>query len=132
MPLPHFELSSSQYGLLSEALIRELPDPDSGEDALREWFARGLDPEEHASEVSELVFLGLLMRTDRALSLTGLGAAVHYRAASEAAEERLASVIRLVDRVTRVRHPRLPVAVSRLARGACSYEEALAEAARVD
>ncbi|MFG2885157.1 hypothetical protein ACGFYV_23165 [Streptomyces sp. NPDC048297] len=125
MPLPHFELSSSQYRLLAEGLLRDLPDPETGEDARQDWHARDLEPQSSEADVSELVFLGLVARAGGSLSTTALGAAVHYRAAHEAAEERLSAVVRLAQ-AAEDSHPRLAGTVWRLADGSLSLDEALA------
>jgi hypothetical protein len=127
MPLPHFELSSYQYRLLAETVHMPLPDPASGPDARTEWLARGLDPDDSEADVPELVVLGLVAREDGSLAMTGLGAAVHYRAAHEAAEERLSAVVRLAVSAGGA-HPRLASALRRLAQGSVSLDEALAEA----
>lgn len=131
MPLPHFELSSSQYRLLAETVLNSLPDPVTGEDVQLEWLARGLDPEDPELDLSELIFLGLVSQEQGSLVMTRLGAAVHYRAAHEAAEERLAAVARLVQ-AAEYTHPRLARAVRRLAQGVTSLDEALADVAGGD
>ncbi|WP_043672027.1 hypothetical protein [Streptomyces xylophagus] len=129
MPLPHFELSSSQYRILAEASLRPLPDPANDEAAQQEWIVRELDPEGVQSEVSELVFLGLVVREGSALALTALGSAVHHRAGHEAAEERLAAVARLAEAMEDA-NPRLARTVRQLVQGSISLGEALARAAR--
>ncbi|MEU0584324.1 hypothetical protein [Streptomyces sp. NPDC006132] len=129
MPLPQFELSRPQYQLLAATVLMPLPDPAGADDARTEWLARGLDPGDDELDVSELVFLGLVARKDGSLTMTGLGAAVHYRAAHEAAEERLSSVARLAESAEDT-HSQLARAVRRLAQGTISFEQALAEARR--
>jgi hypothetical protein len=131
MPLPHFELTSSQYRILAEASLRSLPDPANDEASQQEWIVRELDPEEARSEVPELVFLGLVAMQGGTLALTALGSAVHHRAGQQAAEERLAAVARLADAMEDAA-PRLARTVRRLAQGTISLGEALAEAAGRD
>ncbi|MER7640504.1 hypothetical protein [Streptomyces sp. NPDC126522] len=131
MPLPHFELTSSQYRILAEASLRSLPDPANDEASQQDWFVRDLDPEEARSEIPELVFLGLVMREGHTVALTALGSAVHHRAGQEAAEERLAAVARLADAMEDTA-PRLARTVRQLAQGSISLGEALAEAAEGD
>ncbi|MEV0171457.1 hypothetical protein AB0I00_10105 [Streptomyces sp. NPDC050803] len=131
MPLPHFELSSSQYRLLAETVLSSLPDPTTREDAQLEWSARGLDWEDPELDVSELIFLGLVSQEQGSLAMTRLGAAVHYRAAYEAAEERLAAVALLAEAADNL-DPRFCRAVRRLAQGSASFAEALAEVADTD
>ncbi|MEU6350944.1 hypothetical protein ABZ896_16645 [Streptomyces sp. NPDC047072] len=127
MPLPHFELSSSQYRLLAETLLSPLPDADEGEDAQLDWLARGLDPEDPELDLSELAFLGLVTREGGAVSTTPLGAAVHYRAVYEAAEERLSAVVLLIEAVGRT-DLQVARAVRGLAQGTLSLDQALNEA----
>jgi hypothetical protein len=129
MPLPHFELSSHQYRLLAETVLMPLPDPAGGPDARTEWLARGLDPDDSELDLPELVFLGLVAREDGCLAMTGLGAAIHYRTAHEAAEERLSAVVLLAASAGNA-HPQLTNALRRLAQGSISLDEALAEAGR--
>jgi len=131
MPLPHFVLSRSQQQLLAEALLRPLTDPAGGEAAEEALLARGLDPEEVRAEAPELVYLRLLVRDGGLLAVTDLGAAVHYRAAFEAAEERLAAIVRLAESAEVV-PPRLARAVRRLAHGSVRFDEALEELERTD
>ncbi|MPY47517.1 hypothetical protein [Streptomyces acidicola] len=126
MPLPHFELSSSQYRLLAEAIVAPVPDPATAEAAQRECLARGLDPDDVRADASELLLLGLVVRERRALALTPLGAAVHYRLAHEEAEQRLAAVVQVAEAADDV-SPRLARAVRQLAQGSLSLGEALAE-----
>ncbi|KKD09955.1 hypothetical protein TN53_00190 [Streptomyces sp. WM6386] len=129
--MPHFELSSSQYRLLAETVLSSLPDPATEEDAQLEWSARGLNWEDPELDVSELIFLGLVSREQGLFAMTHLGAAVHYRAVYEAAEERLAAVAMLAEAAENV-GPRFSRAVRRLAQGSFSFGEALAEVARND
>ncbi|NNN31999.1 hypothetical protein HLK59_16835 [Streptomyces sp. S3(2020)] len=129
MPLPHFELSSSQYRLLAETVLSSLPDPATQEDAQLEWTARGLDPEDLELDVPELIFLGLVAQEQGSLAMTRLGAAVHYRAVYEAAEERLAAVVLLAEAAENV-DPQFCRTVRRLVQGNVSFAEALAEVAR--
>ncbi|KAA0940251.1 hypothetical protein [Streptomyces apricus] len=131
MPLPHFVLSRSQQHMLAEALLRPLWDPAGGEAAEAELLARGLDPEEIRAEAPDLIFLKLLVRDGGLLSVTGLGAAVHYRTAFEAAEERLAATVRLMESAEGV-PPRLARAVRRLAHGSVRFDEAIEELEHTD
>ncbi|WP_328492927.1 hypothetical protein OHS59_09435 [Streptomyces sp. NBC_00414] len=131
MPLPHFVLSRYQQQLLAEALLRPLPDPVDGEVAEEGLLARGLDPDEVRAEAPELVFLKLLVPEDGRLSVTDLGAAVHYRTAFETAEERLAAVVRLAESVEGL-PPRLIRAVRGLAQGSVQYDEAAEELEQTD
>ncbi|GAA3822907.1 hypothetical protein ACFS5L_09605 [Streptomyces phyllanthi] len=126
MPLPHFELSSSQYRLLAEAVLAPVPDPATSEAAQQECLARGLDPDDVRADVPELLLLGLVVRERHALSLTPLGTAAHYRKAHEEAERRLAAVAQLAEEAAHM-SPRLARAVRRLAQGSLSLGEALAE-----
>ncbi|MCW8383094.1 hypothetical protein [Streptomyces justiciae] len=127
MPLPHFELSSSQYRLLAETLLSPLPDVTAAEGAQLDWLTRGLDPGDPDLDVSELAVLGLIVRRDGVVSTTPLGAAVHHRAAQQAVEERLSAVVRLVETVSGTR-PGLTRAVRGLSQGSLSFEQALHEA----
>jgi len=131
MPLPHFVLSRFQQQLLAEALLRPLPDPAGGEAAEEGLLARGMDPEEVRADASELAFLRLLVRDGGLLSVTDLGAAVHYRAACETAEDRLAAVVRLAESADGVQ-PRLARVVRRLAHGSVQFDEAIEELERND
>lgn len=127
MPVPHMALTDSQYRLLAELALGDLPAPGH-EPGLAS--ARGLDPETVRTDVPALSWMGLVAVTDGNLSATALGTAVLHRTERENAEIRLAEVAAFADALELADEPgfdhrRASHALRNLAQGAFSLEEAV-------
>jgi hypothetical protein len=125
-PLPHFELTESQWRLLARLTSGPLPDPSDRQVFVRALAVDGLDADKARDDLPTLRWMRLVHSADGSLALTDLGAAVHFRALFEATQERLSQVARLAETHESVA-PRFARTVRRLADGSCSLCEALAD-----
>lgn len=124
-PLPHVDLTDSQWQLLAYLVSASLPDPGGSESAAEAVVAHGLAPDQVRADLPSLIWLKFVTRDHGHLMATDLGAAVHFRSLYESAEERLSEVARLAE-THEARAPRLARSVRRLAQGSLSFTEALA------
>lgn len=123
-PLPHVDLTDTQWQLLAQLVAAPLPRPD-GNAAAEEVAARGLDPDQVRADVSVLLWLQLLTRQGELLAVTDLGAAVHYRALYESSERVLREIAQLVEEHAAMA-PDFARMVSGLSRRAMSFDDASA------
>ncbi|WP_181786005.1 hypothetical protein [Streptomyces phytophilus] len=127
MPVPHASLTPSQYRLLTELTQAALPAPNREPASAA---ALGLDPQQVAADVPDLLWMKLISDTDGLLSVTLLGAAVFHRAAQEKAEARLADVSAFASALESRPVPGagpdpVPYALRKLAQGEFSLAQAL-------
>ncbi|GAA2109480.1 hypothetical protein [Streptomyces synnematoformans] len=128
MSVPHFDLTSTQHRLLAELVRSTLPVPSREPHGAA---ARGLDPQQVAADVPDLLWMKLISDAGGLLSITTLGAAVYHRAEHEAAERRLAEVSAFADAVeaglaSGSARDRIPYALRKLAQGEFSLDQAVA------
>lgn len=128
-PLPHVDLTDAQWRLLAQLVTASLRDPHASTENTEVAAARGIDPEQIHEDVPLLSWLKLMEQRDDELTVTALGAAVHYRRLYESSEVRLSEVARLAE-AHESQAPQLTLAVRRLAQGSVTFEEALSGAAR--
>lgn len=128
-PLPHVDLTDTQWLFLAQLVTASLRDPGSSIDDEEVAAARGIDREQMYSEVPLLSWLKLIEQRGDQLTATDLGAAVHYRRLYESSELRLSEVARLAE-AHEAAAPQLTLAVRQLAQGSVTLEEALRSAAR--
>lgn len=124
-PLPHVDLTDTQWRLLARLVSGTLPDPSDRRLSARAVLPHGLDPDQVRADLPELIWLRLIARQDGCLLITDLGAAIQYRALFESSRERLGEVAQLAE-LHRALAPRFAQAVRRLADGTSSFAEAQA------
>ncbi|MGW2512479.1 hypothetical protein ACWC0A_24440 [Streptomyces scopuliridis] len=124
-PLPHVELTDTQWQLLAHLVSASLPDPGGSESAAEAVVAHGLDPDQVRADLPSLIWLKFVTRDHGQLLTTDLGAAVHFRSLCESAEQRLSEIARLAE-AHEAQNPPLARSVRRLAQGSLSFTEAMA------
>jgi hypothetical protein len=125
-PLPHFDLTEAQRGLLARLASGPLPDPTDRKIFIEATALAGLDADQARDDLPELRWMKLVDSTSGVLVITELGIAVHFRALFEASQERLAEIAQLAEVRASVA-PRFARAVRRMADGSYSLSEALAD-----
>ncbi|WP_333771238.1 hypothetical protein [Streptomyces sp. IBSBF 2435] len=124
-PLPHLDLTEAQWRLLARLAEGSVPDPSDRSAFVEALALDGLDADLARDDLPTLRWMKLVDLAHGSLTLTDLGAAVHFRALYESSQERLAEIARLADMRAAVA-PRLARAVRGLADGSRSLAEALA------
>jgi hypothetical protein len=124
-PLPDVDLTDTQRRLIARLAAGPLPDPGDRDGFTRALAPDGLDADQARDDLPTLRWMKLVHPAEGSLTLTDLGAAVHYRALYESTQDRLSEIARLADR-GRATAPRFALAVRGLADGSRTLAEALA------
>ncbi|WP_230423653.1 hypothetical protein [Streptomyces radicis] len=120
------DLTEAQWRLLARLAEGPVGDPSDRAAFARDLAVDGLDVDRARADLPTLRWMKLVDLAEGGLVLTDLGAAVHFRALFEAAQERLGEVALLADAREAVA-PRFARAVRRVADGTYSLPEALAD-----
>ncbi|MEU5367567.1 hypothetical protein ABZ362_00965 [Streptomyces sp. NPDC005951] len=128
-PLPHVDLTAAQWQLLGELVSAPLTDPLRGTDNMEAAAARGLDPQLLPADSALLTWMKLAERSGEFLTVTDLGAALHYRRLQEWFELRLSEVARFAA-AHEPSVPRFARDVRLLAEGSLSFADAMREPRR--
>ncbi|MFH9396648.1 hypothetical protein [Streptomyces sp. NPDC017413] len=126
-PLPHVDLTATQWRLLGELVSAALPDPSRSVDSTAAAAAaRGLDPGLLTADAALLTWMKLAAHSGEQLTATDLGAALHYRRLQELLELRLSEVVRYAA-ANEPAAPRFARNVRRLAEGSLPFADAMRE-----
>ncbi|MDQ1007198.1 hypothetical protein QFZ82_001683 [Streptomyces sp. V4I23] len=125
-PLPHVDITDTQWRLLAQVVAAPLPRPEGNAGAAAEEVAaRGLDPDQVRADWPVLLWLKFLARQGELLAVTDLGTAMHYRALYESSEQVLGEIAQLVEEYGATA-PEFARAVGGLSRRAMSFADASA------
>jgi hypothetical protein len=124
-PLPHVDLTDTQWRLLARLAQAPVPDPGDRRSFAEALAMDGLDADQARDDLPTLRWMKLISPGEGLLGLTELGAAVHFRALYESSQERLGEIARLAGMREAVA-PRFARAVRGLADGSHSLSQALA------
>ncbi|MEV7110480.1 hypothetical protein [Streptomyces anulatus] len=128
-PLPHVDLTATQWQLLGELVSAALTDPSRSVDSAATVAARGLDLRLFPTDAALLTWMKLAEHGGDQLTATDLGAALHYRRLQESLELRLSEVVRYAA-ANELLVPRFARNVRRLAEGSLAFADAMRESRR--
>ncbi|MER6599592.1 hypothetical protein [Streptomyces parvus] len=123
-PLPHVDLTAAQWQLLGELVSAPLADPLRSVDNTEAAAARGLDLQLFPADSALLTWMKLAEYSGDLLTVTDLGAALHYRSLQESLELRLSEVARFAA-AHEPSVPRFARDVRLLAEGSLSFADAM-------